>query len=121
MEIDKYNRLQADKEDATYAMQEEMQTLDQAHRKVMTELTMDYEAKLKAQSERIVELEDLNQELQAFYDEYIKQQEADYEEVHDKQQSVFDTERTALNQEKLRMKTEALMMRTQVMSCLLPP
>ena len=81
---------------------------------VMNELTMDYESRIKAQSERITELEDLNQELQGFYDEYIKQQEHDYEEVHDKQQTAFDSERQQLTQDKLKMKTEALMMRTQV-------
>ena len=75
---------------------------------------MDYEARLKAQSDRIKELEDLNQELQGFYDEYIKQQEYDYEQVHDKQQTAFDSERSKLTEEKVRMKTESLMMRTQV-------
>lgn len=80
----------------------------------MNELTIDYETRLKAQSERITELEDLNQELQSFYDEYIRQQEHDYEEVHDQQQSAFDAERQHLTQEKLKMKTDALMMRTQV-------
>lgn len=77
-------------------------------------MTGDYEMRMKAQAERIVELEQLNMELQGFYDEYIAQQEIDYEEVHDKQQTQFDKERQDLTQEKLKMKTEALMMRTQV-------
>ena len=34
VEVDRFNRLEADKEDGQYAMEERLHTLDQAHKKV---------------------------------------------------------------------------------------